>query len=124
MTNFKIVVQDCFLGQATNLSSHTEIANRILKEKLMERQLDMFSQRTCVYVAREIEEDENEGHSEPSVSDEDGDDNLHNDDDNHFGGDQVLLQSLDIAHTFETHQTTLEFEMRPPHEHTTIRPPP
>lgn len=42
MTNFKIVVQDCFPSQATNLSSHTEIANRILKEKLMERQLDMF----------------------------------------------------------------------------------
>lgn len=78
----------------------------------------------CVYVARENEEDENEGHSKPSVSDKDEDDNLHNDDDNHFGGDQVLLQSLDTSHTFEIHQTTLEFEMRPPHEHTTIRPPP
>lgn len=42
MANLKIDVADRFTGQATSLSSHIGIANRIVKEKLTERQIGMF----------------------------------------------------------------------------------
>lgn len=42
MAWYKIVVEDHFTSQATNLSSHVRVVNRTIKEKLTKSQFRMF----------------------------------------------------------------------------------